>query len=160
MSTDTKPGDGAVDTATIFQLGYVSAATVDFSADDLIELLTKARVNNAKLGVTGMLLCHEGSFIQILEGEQSAVEKLYRHIAKDTRHAETMLLFRATATERAFDQWTMGFHRLSRDTGANPPGLNRFLEHGIAGITSEDGEKIRSVLLGFREGKWRRTVEH
>ncbi|MEM9615043.1 MAG: BLUF domain-containing protein [Actinomycetota bacterium] len=160
MSTDTKPSDGAVETATIFQLGYASAATVEFSADDLLELLAKARINNSKLGVTGMLLYHEGSFIQVLEGEQSAVEKLYNHIAKDTRHAETMLLFRGMTTERAFDQWTMGFHQLSRDAGANPPGLNRFLDHGMAGITSEDGEKIRSVLLGFRDGKWRRTVDH
>ncbi len=159
MSIDTKPSDGAVDTGTVFQLGYASAASVEFSPEDLVALLAKARENNAKLGITGMLLYHEGSFIQVLEGDQTAVEKLYNHIAKDPRHVDAMLLFRGMAAERSFDKWTMGFRRVTGD-GPTPPGLNRFLEHGMAGITSEDGEKIRNVLLGFREGKWHRTVSH
>jgi nucleotide-binding universal stress UspA family protein len=44
------------DTGNIFSLLYLSEGTVPFSHDDLRELLTKARENNSKLGITGMFL--------------------------------------------------------------------------------------------------------
>ena len=152
--------ESAEGTVRVFQLGYASAATEPFSPDALRDLLTKARTNNSALDVTGMLLYHEGSFIQILEGDQTTVESLYAKIAADPRHSNSILLFKVDTDERAFDQWTMGFHQLNRDTDDTPEGLNRFLDNGIPGITSDDGEKIRDILLGFREGKWRRTVDH
>ncbi len=160
METETLRIDGGDDVAAVYQLGYASAATEAFQPTELKELLSKARSNNAKLGVTGMLLYHEGSFIQILEGEQKTVETLYAKIAEDHRHANAMLLFKSEADERSFDQWTMGFRQLAKDAVDKPAGLNRFLENGASGITNADGEKIKAVLLGFREGKWRRTVEN
>lgn len=158
--TTTVGADDAGDATTVFQLGYASAAAEPFSDDDLKELLAKARTNNSALGVTGMLLYHEGSFIQILEGDERTVQTLYAKIAEDPRHSNAMLLFKARGAERSFDQWTMGFHELKKSSVVTPVGLNRFLDNGISGITTEDGEKIKDVLLGFREGKWRRTVDH
>jgi hypothetical protein len=152
--------DSKTENQTVFQLGYASAATEPFSQEELEELLAKARTKNSALNVTGMLLYHEGSFIQILEGPQQVVQSLYAKIAEDPRHTNAMLLFKFEAPERSFDRWTMGFHQLEKSAAKPPPGLNRFLENGASGITSEDGEKIRDVLLGFRSGKWRRTVDH
>ena len=70
----------------VLQLGYASAATVEFSDDDLRELLAKSRSNNMAAGITGMLLYHEGSFLQVLEGPSEAVEHLYARIRRDKRH--------------------------------------------------------------------------
>ncbi|MEM7323479.1 MAG: BLUF domain-containing protein [Actinomycetota bacterium] len=142
---------------TVFQLGYASAAKRPFTDDELVELLTKARVANAARNVSGLLLYHQGSFLQVLEGEKSVVEALYRKIGEDPRHTDKVLLFRREDVERCFDQWTMGFHHAR--SGQTPPGLNRFLETGAAGLTAEDGETVRDVLLGFRDGRWRRTVD-
>lgn len=158
-ATDTDT-ETETDIETVFQLGYASAATEPFSQEELEELLAKAREKNSSLGVTGMLLYHEGSFIQILEGQEQVVTDLYAKIAEDPRHANAMLLFKSEATERSFDQWTMGFHQLKKNSADTPQGLNRFLDNGASGITSEDGEKIKGILLGFRGGKWRRTVDH
>lgn len=144
----------------VFQLGYASAASHPFTDEELVELLAKARAKNQALGITGMLLYHEGSFLQILEGEQKAVEDLYQIISTDSRHTDAMLLFRKEGEERGFDQWTMGFHHLSPNPADNPEGLNRFLQTGATGLKDGDGEKIRDVLLGFRSGKWRRVVDH
>ena len=47
-----------------FQLLYISAANHDFTEEELEALLIKARSNNEKVNVSGMLLYHEGSFIQ------------------------------------------------------------------------------------------------
>ena len=47
---------------------YASAATQEFSGDDLIELLRLARTNNTQRDITGTLLHHDGSSLQVLEG--------------------------------------------------------------------------------------------
>lgn len=144
----------------VLQLGYASAGTVDFSDEDLVELLAKSRRNNAAAGISGMLLYHEGSFLQVLEGPEEAVENLYERICKDTRHSEAILLFRREHDHRQFDNWTMGFHRVSSEFSKQPPGLNEFLATGVTTITDRDAEKVRNILLGFREGRWRRLVDH
>ncbi len=160
METETISADRAAKATTVFQLGYASAATKPFGPDELKELLSKARTKNSSLNVTGMLLYHEGSFLQVLEGDKAVVETLYATIAEDPRHANAMLLFKNEATERSFDQWTMGFRQLVKDATDVPAGLNRFLENGMSGISNEDGEQIKEVLLGFREGRWHRTVDY
>lgn len=70
----------------IFQLVYISAANKELPEEELQEILVKARINNESLDISGMLLFHQGSFIQALEGPQSAVESLYNKISEDTTH--------------------------------------------------------------------------
>jgi len=48
------------------------------SQDDLEEILRTSRENNARLGITGMLLYGNNTFVQILEGEDKAVSKAPR----------------------------------------------------------------------------------
>ena len=50
-------------------LVYVSAARKLFDEAELSALLTQCRANNARLGVTGVLLYADGNFMQALEGE-------------------------------------------------------------------------------------------
>lgn len=142
------------------QIGYASAGTVDFTDADLVELLAKARAKNEALGITGMLLYHEGSFLQVLEGPAEAVDGLYGRICLDKRHSDSILLFKREIDHRQFDNWTMGFHRVSNDKSKRPSGLNQFLATGVTTMTDRDAEKIRNILLGFREGRWHRLVSH
>jgi hypothetical protein len=61
----------------VLQLVYASAAAVPFTIAQLESLLTKARRKNSLCDVTGMLLYHEGSFFQVLEGPEAAVRKVF-----------------------------------------------------------------------------------
>ena len=141
---------------TVLQLVYASAASVEFDEGDLIELLRRARRNNEELGVTGMLLFHEGSFIQVLEGPPDVVEALYDEIMRDPRHGDHTLIYRCEQSERCFASWSMGFeHVLSRCD--MPRGLSRFLRHGILSVSEEDGDLVRRALVGFRDGRFRRA---
>jgi hypothetical protein len=56
--------------------------------DDLMDILTTARLNNALLGVTGMLLYTGKNFIQVLEGDEKVIEALTADIRKDSRHKD------------------------------------------------------------------------
>ncbi len=150
------PADTEEELSTILQIVYASAATVPFSEDELIELLRISKANNDAAGITGMLLYHEGSFIQAIEGEPEVVERLYRKIARDRRHGDTLLLHRGEAQNRTFGGWSMGFERLSLDGHGHVPGLNRFLRSGVLGLRTDDGDAVRRAMLGFRAGKYRR----
>lgn len=143
-----------------YQLLYISASNHDFTEEELSDLLAKARVNNEKLNVSGMLLYHEGSFIQALEGPQEHVEMLYKKIGKDKRHTETKVLYKGDTPQRDFDGWSMGFYRSKQTKSENLEGFHQFLTKGF--VHNEEGVNsgaARKALLAFREGKWRQRVE-
>lgn len=154
--TEDNPDAEVSETTQFLQLVYASAAREPFTEDELIELLDKARRNNEALNVTGMLLYHEGSFIQVLEGDADIVEALYDKIALDSRHINAMLLYKGFSHHRNFGGWTMGFERLSLAAHAELPGLSRFLQSGVLALRSDDGGNIRRTLIGFRDGKYHR----
>lgn len=143
----------------IFQLVYVSAANKEFHEDELQELLDKARLNNESLGVSGMLLFHQGSFIQALEGPKYAVEDLYNKISEDTRHTETRVLFRGELEERNFESWSMGFYRSSQSDSENMEGFHQFMKLGFRQTGEANSSAARKALLQFRDGNWRQQVD-
>lgn len=93
----------------MFQLVYVSSARALFTAADLAALLAVARVRNAELGVTGMLVYHDGNFMQVLEGDREVVLELSRKIERDPRHHGFLRLLGRELPEREFGEWSMGF---------------------------------------------------
>ena len=138
----------------IFQLVYVSRAVGQLDVEELDTILATARRNNAALDITGMLLYHEGSFIQVLEGEQAAVEALYEKISVDARHENAYVVLRTEVDTRAFDQWSMGYKRATTLEEV-PEGFHHFLQTGYRRQIETDNEAARKALLAFREGRWR-----
>ncbi len=88
---------------------YCSQATYDFSSDELVALLEVSRRNNESVGLSGMLLYSSQSFLQVLEGEPTALAATYGRIAADDRHSSLRLLLEAEVTAPLFPDWTMGF---------------------------------------------------
>jgi len=93
----------------MFQLVYASAACVPFSSEHLQLLLIKARNTNAIEKVTGMLLYHSGSFLQVLEGPPAGVDRIFAAIERDPRHHRIEVRLRQVSERREFPDWTMGF---------------------------------------------------
>ena len=80
------------DLAVMIQLIYVSTATKHFSLDELKMMLSEGRKRNLARDITGMIVFHEGKFLQILEGREEVVDALYEKICNDTRHEDIELL--------------------------------------------------------------------
>ena len=138
----------------VYQLVYVSRAVTDMDTEMLDEILGSARKNNGAQNITGMLLHHDGSFIQVLEGERSAVEALFEKIGDDPRHEQTNVVLRTEVEERAFEQWSMGYRRTT-DLSEVPEGFHHFLQSGYRRQTDADDDAARKALLAFRDGRWR-----
>jgi hypothetical protein len=99
----------------MFHLIYTSKARQAFSDRDLKKLLMRARSNNGKIGVTGMLIYHDGAFLQALEGDELSVRDVFKRIEQDTRHARVAVLRNQTSfgERRIFGDWSMGFANAS-----------------------------------------------
>jgi len=120
----------------MFQIIYYSSATAPFSQTDLTDLLTKARENNSRLGVTGMLLYKDGNFIQLLEGEEATLKALYDTISHDPRHQGSTIILEEPVEQPLFGEWSMGFRNLNDADIQKIPGYSQFMNE------SEDTNKL------------------
>ncbi|WP_174301592.1 BLUF domain-containing protein [Caulobacter sp. S45] len=98
------------------RLVYVSrvsdAARLDL-ASTVGAVLKVSRANNAKAGVTGMLLTHDGFFLQTLEGPDHAVQATWARVSHDARHSSVKVIGTDFCTARAFGRWAMCANDLS-----------------------------------------------
>jgi Sensors of blue-light using FAD len=138
----------------LVELVYVSAATKPYTRERLLELLGTARSHNRAVGVTGVLLYDEGSFLQVLEGDPRDVEELYRHIIKDGAHGGVLVLSRRTITERSFSEWSMGGLWVTDELGREL-GISSYMK-GNAHLAP--GALVTKVLEAFRDGRYRRSA--
>lgn len=142
----------------LFHCIYCSASTsVELSRDELDRLLAACRDNNARVGITGMLLYQNRSFFQVLEGDRTAVESLYGKIAHDKRHARVKKIIAEPIQDRDFGAWTMGFPKVSAQELATIPGLNDFFTRGDSYIELGKG-RAKTLLEAFKDGRWRAAL--
>jgi len=103
--------DPAPDRATgpIFRLMYRSRNRIpqEQRKTELGLLFSQVRPNNKRQQITGALLLSQDAFVQILEGEESAVRALFAKIEKDPRHDSVALLSTGIVAERVFSRWAM-----------------------------------------------------
>ncbi len=137
----------------IYQIVYTSTATQDFWPEDLFNLVETARRKNAQRSVTGMLLFHEGQFLQLLEGPERETKSVLELVKRDPRHKDVTVLLSEPAAARQFPDWTMGFERLD-EAWSLPRAWSTILEDG-ASFAALRGEPsaARELLLSFRHAE-------
>ncbi|WP_295457426.1 phosphate-starvation-inducible PsiE family protein [uncultured Thiodictyon sp.] len=112
----------------MIQVLYISSAIEPFSTKELLGLLEVCRESNAGIGVTGMLLYGNGTFLQVLEGEEKVIDGLLDRIRHDPRHTDFHILHRHPIERRQYSDWSMGFKRLSDRELQDIEGLRDFTE--------------------------------
>lgn len=108
----------------MISLVYVSTAFVPFSEGQLAALLVRSRENNARLGLTGLLIYKDAQFMQALEGPEEAVRERFERIAADGRHGGVSIMAERTIAKREFGEWTMGFRSLTDGALHDIPGYD------------------------------------
>jgi hypothetical protein len=110
----------------MIQTAYVSRAAETMTQEALLSLLKQCLANNEASGVTGMLLYGNDTFLQVLEGEEAALDRLVDRIRNDPRHAKIHFLYRKPLERRQYSDWTMGFKRVSAQGLQTIEGLPQF----------------------------------
>lgn len=129
----------------MIELVYVSRAHAKFTEPELVDLLTKARESNTKLGITGLLLYDgNGTFIQALEGEEEHIEHLFSKISKDSRHSRVNIIARKNIQDRAFPDWKMGFKIIDEALSKPISGFSQCMRQSdaIESISSDTDKEL------------------
>jgi hypothetical protein len=141
----------------LIHLVYASAASRSLSKQELLDLLKLARDRNAAREITGMLLYADGTFFQVLEGEEDVVMPLFDHICTDPRHARVLTVVKEVISARSFADWSMGFRELKTSEIRDLVGFSSALHAGDA-LMQIDAGRARKLLTAFKEGRWRLNV--
>jgi class 3 adenylate cyclase len=87
---------------------YISTTTRPLRPDEVDEITRVCQQNNAKVGVTGILISAQEFFFQILEGLETDVDQVMGRIKKDHRHAGLLILkAEHEVSDRLFPDWSM-----------------------------------------------------
>ena len=90
----------------IKQYVYISTA-VGLSREDVDRILDTCARNNAAQEVTGLLLYNGRNFLQLLEGQGDALDKLMSAIEVDERHAGVLVMHKGEVEQRDCPDWAM-----------------------------------------------------
>lgn len=134
---------------SVFQLLYASGAMPGTTSEDIAAILAASRRNNARLGITGMLLFANNTFIQVLEGNEADVRKLAARISNDRRHRNYMVLLEQNTSDRAFGRWQMGFKELAADEIKDSSIFATTRDALESRIATTDGGMMLDAVLAF-----------
>lgn len=136
----------------LFHLVYVSKAAEPMREDELAALLEQSRERNARNGITGMLLFKDRRFIQLLEGQEEDVQKIFESIRRDERHYAVEVLWSRYAQYRDFPDWTMGFQNIDEMDPATLKGFTPFLDRDFRYENFlENSTDVHAMLRAFRD---------
>jgi hypothetical protein len=104
----------------MYSLTYVSSASSRFIEGDFERLAAVSADNNQRDGITGALLFKEGTFMQVLEGDEAVVCRTFARIASDPRHQGLITLLRGDIPERQFPEFSMRVEEISATSVIDP----------------------------------------
>jgi hypothetical protein len=131
----------------MIQITYVSRATEPMNAQKLLALLQQCLRNNAGNGVSGMMFYGNETFLQALEGDAAVVDRLLDTIRRDLRHKELQVLRRRLIEQREYQNWGMGFMRVSNDELRQVPGFGDFGKGNFNHLYLVQNQTIAENLL-------------
>uniref|UniRef100_UPI0040476E9E BLUF domain-containing protein n=1 Tax=Aliarcobacter sp. TaxID=2321116 RepID=UPI0040476E9E len=134
----------------MYRIMYISTAIVNFSDDELNELLNIARKNNSKKNLTGLLVVKGRTFLQCLEGEKNNVLEVFEKIKNDSRHKDIFEIIEDESSDnRYFPDWSMGYKNIKYLTDIKSNKLKDFTSKKDLETLSKD--YISEVFKEFIE---------
>lgn len=99
----------------MIQVLYTSRATRPLSRAEMARLVAKASQHNRHVGITGMLIAYNGSYMQLIEGPTLSVEPLLERIRADGRHTNVVIHRHGDVAERRCPRWAMASAAVSEE---------------------------------------------
>lgn len=97
----------------LYEIVYQSFSVDHIQLADLNELMVLAKVKNSTIDITGCLVYHNRTFIQVIEGSEDNVKELFGKIKLDKRHTKVEIVWEGVIQERGFNGWSMSLFNLS-----------------------------------------------
>jgi len=99
----------------LHHLIYHCNATAEITSTFAEGILEECRKLNTENNVTGCLLVNKQQFVQLIEGEQSALEKIFNSIRADNRCSDVSLIENRMVERRLFPMSSMVYEVVGKD---------------------------------------------
>ena len=87
---------------------FVSSATGPMFEPDIECLVADISTYKAAMGITGVLLHHDGTFFHYIEGGSGVLSLAYERIQQSPLHTGVIELFNEPISQRLFETWHIG----------------------------------------------------
>ncbi|ADZ71238.1 BLUF domain-containing protein [Polymorphum gilvum] len=145
----------------LYHLCYMSQISPDIPASgvdsEVTRIIDSARVNNARVGLTGCLIFTGRHFLQILEGAADDVEQVFGAIAHDPRHRRVTVLSLGSIETRQFPETWMGFADSSGLAAADLAAITAAIDASSHALDVREVKTILGVLA--QTGNRRATAD-
>jgi hypothetical protein len=125
---------------------YISSASKSLENLNLKHLYNTSKINNAQQHITGILIYQNGNFLQILEGENKTINKLYRLIKRDNRHTNILQIINKSILAPIFEDYQTGFSIV--DNSKKIERLKTYLKW-VKSAEMESVDKIIGIIENF-----------
>ncbi len=144
---------------SIFQLLYTSTAQKKLAQAELDSILEAAQRNNAKINVTGFLIFDGRSFIQLLEGDERDVMKVYDRIQSDPRHSAVEPLLQDMKPTRSLSNWAMAYTQLDNEGRRQSGGsMDPSNARELAAMLKQNATPMRLIIAEFLSNAFSKTA--
>lgn len=120
-------------------------------AEQVDDIIRASIRNNRDVAIGGLLLIHEGWFLQALEGPEAAVRRAYDRIAGDPRHDRLLVLADGPAATREFAEWNMCARRLSSADDAILDALGQRRTFEPARLNGRSALRLLKAVRGIQK---------
>lgn len=125
----------------MIQISYVSTAVPNLSVERVRDILTTSQRDNARHGITGLLIHDRHWFMQVIEGPDAAMRALYDRICADERHYGVTQLSDEPIAVRDFGDWAMAWNPVEA------AGIGQPLDEIVRALTEQVGNPVTRELL-------------
>ena len=132
---------------------YFSFSVEPFSEADINAILEQSRRYNVEHNVSGMLLYLNGSIIQVIEGKEDVINRLYGRIKQDARHRDVTQVFSRPIIERLFANWSMGYETVTVQELANIKDIVRIYDDERLAIEAGQNVVIKMIKLFYESNR-------
>ncbi len=137
------------------RIHYISEFADSLSAEDVEAITRVSAANNARDGITGMLMASGQLFFQLIEGPDEAVDALYNRILGDHRHRNVMVLGDERGDlQRQCPDWAMKRVDLSLEATVRSEPLKAILNASAAQFRI-----LRDLVSTLERAMWRQAIE-
>ena len=132
----------------LVQLAYYSRPSEGTTTDDVEAILQTARQRNAEKHLTGVLLFRHDLYLQVLEGDRTAVSELLGRIQGDDRHQGVVVAGMREVSARSFPNWSMGYFLWSELTR---PLMMKYAGSDVPDVESMSFESLVDMVAGLAD---------
>ena len=133
---------------------YISDSCQEESLHALKILYSKAKKNNIKYNISGILIYSNDNFLQVLEGDQTSVDDTFKRISLDTRHRNIFEVINIDIQQRIFEDYNFGFTIVN-----NRSELHRLYEY-LEWLRKADNTLANKVVNMVENFIAQKTVKH